>query len=771
MRRPKNQWRRSPAYGLIATCFSIVLAIPNAMATTLGPVRNTVLIGKPFVVNIEVAGAEASLSCITVDLLYGDTRANGTRFTLQNHSLRIRNEKPVDEPILTLSVSADCANPITRSYTIFPEAPSITSNLTAHTAGNTRDDDTDTPTRASSNENFFGVESAPNSDYIQVQKLAQTQEKHKPSKAFKNRTKESRSIVSAPKTNYVIASATAPETSPPLSISAAAPTTSTAKLDPSSHKPRLELDDLSWVHGDLDLRSSTEMLSAPAIDPSVRQHAREQWTSINAPYADISREQQTTTEHLAKLAKQLHSKDQEVRHLKELLTQQKTLQSRIWTWLLYSVLGLFSLGLVALRISRRQKPSQEQHNGQSTPQAFPWWLPRSNDAQSHTNTGLNSDDSELKYLSKVAQKGRDSMLGYLEELPVPDVQFGDTGLGDFPEFAPSQPAPAHLAPQAAAQPIPPTPAITPTQNAVGLLQDIHQQADFSVALGQYDKAEELLRQFIKEHPATSPLAYLNLLAIYHRAKNQDAFHALRQHFNSTFNAQVPDFQHFKSDNKGLSDYPHIFDHIQRIWGSPKVTQHIESLLFRKTDATQNTEAFSPLAYRELLLLYGIATETSATTADLARMQHIAANALQWLQPSTVFLGDEPAKDTQHEDPSDITNIDLPLELDFVISDLPSLETEVESQRSLLEITKETQPFTLDFNLDTPLELDRALPNDNDFTPKSDFEDTSLNLGIADADFSQTIDTSNSLDFHLDDSTQGATDTHIDLRLDDMNRPA
>ena len=120
MRRPKNQWRRSPAYGLIATCFSIVIAMPNAIATTLGPVRITVFIGKPFVANIEVADTEANLSCITVDLLYGDTRTSGTRFTLQNHSLRIRNERPVDEPLLTLSVSADCANPITRSYTIFP---------------------------------------------------------------------------------------------------------------------------------------------------------------------------------------------------------------------------------------------------------------------------------------------------------------------------------------------------------------------------------------------------------------------------------------------------------------------------------------------------------------------------------------------------------------------------------------------------------------------------------------------------------------------------
>ena len=161
--------------------------MPNAIATTLGPVRNTVFIGKPFVANIEVADTEANLSCITVDLLYGDTRTSGTRFTLQNHSLRIRNERPVDEPLLTLSVSADCANPITRSYTIFPEAPIIGSNLAAQATSDTRNDDTDTDTRANSNENFFGVESNPNSNYIQVQDLAQTRQKHKSGATLKNR--------------------------------------------------------------------------------------------------------------------------------------------------------------------------------------------------------------------------------------------------------------------------------------------------------------------------------------------------------------------------------------------------------------------------------------------------------------------------------------------------------------------------------------------------------------------------------------------------------
>lgn len=743
--------------------------MPNAIATTLGPVRNTVFIGKPFVANIEVADTEANLSCITVDLLYGDTRTSGTRFTLQNHSLRIRNERPVDEPLLTLSVSADCANPITRSYTIFPEAPIIGSNLAAQATSDTRNDDTDTDTRANSNENFFGVESNPNSNYIQVQDLAQTRQKHKSGATLKNRSKEPQPVVQAPKTSYSAQSETASQT--PLTLSAgSAAATSTAELASSGHKPRLELDDLSWVQSDLDLRASTEMLSAPAIDPSVRQHAREQWASINTPFAGVSSEQAATTEHLAQLAEQLHSKDQEVRHLKALLAQQQALQSRIWTWLLYAVLGVLGLGLMALLVSRRKQSTQEQSDGQNK-QTSPWWLPRSHDAQSPTKTGANSGDSELQYLSKVNPKSRDSMLGYLEELPVPDVQFGDTGVGDFPEFAPNRPAPARLAPQAASLPTPPTHLITPTQNAVGLLQDIHQQADFSVALGQYDKAEELLRQFIKEHPATSPLAYLNLLAIYHTAGNQDAFNALQQHFNSTFNAQVPDFQHFKSDNKGLGDYPHILDQIQHLWGNPQVTQHIESLLFRKTDAAQNTEAFSPLAYRELLLLYGIATETSATTEDLARMQHIAANARQWLQPNTVFLGDESTKNSPHESASSVPHIDLPLELDLAIPDTPALETGLKTQAPTLQLTQESASQALDFNLDGPVELDHTLPADHDFAPTSDLEDSSLDLEISDADFLPTANMNNSLDFHLDELTQNAHDTHIDLRLDDLNRPA
>ncbi len=153
------------------------------------------------------------------------------------------------------------------------------------------------------------------------------------------------------------------------------------------------------------------------------------------------------------------------------------------------------------------------------------------------------------------------------------------------------------------------------------------------------------------------------------------------------------------------------------------------------------------------------------------MQHIAANARQWLQPNTVFLGDESTKNSPHESASSVPHIDLPLELDLAIPDTPALETGLKTQAPTLQLTQESASQALDFNLDGPVELDHTLPADHDFAPTSDLEDSSLDLEISDADFLPTANMNNSLDFHLDELTQNAHDTHIDLRLDDLNRPA
>jgi len=726
----------------------MALASTSTMATTLGPIRNAVFIGKPFAANIQVGDSDQGLSCISVALTYGDTPVHGVQYTLQNKQLRVRSDRPIDEPLLTLSVTADCANPITRSYTIFPEMPIVgsSSKLQANEASD--DNNTGQQARSSSNQNFFGIESSPNSDYIQVQSLA-TAERKPPKKNRAANTNPDR----------LAGLRITPESSSLPAVAPSAPgQLSNLISGGATERPRLELDDLSWVNRDLGLRPSVEMLSTPSMDPAARQHAREQWASIRAQVMGDSQEQQATLEQVAKLNAQLHDKDQEIQRLKTQLTQQEALQKRIGHWLLYGLLGLLGLGLLVFLGSRRLRSTKEKNTEQKTG-ASPWWQ-HHGDAQESQDTPIK-DEPELRYRSKVTPRASNSMLGYLEELPVPDVQFGDTGLGDFPEFATdSLPAKStHKDPDAQ----PAKQASSPAQHSIALLQDVQQQADFSVALGEYDKAEGLLRQFIDAHPATSPLAYLNLLAIYHAGGNQQDFESLRKHFNATFNAEVPEFGQFKSDTRHLEDYSATVDQIQRLWGSSLVIPHIEDLLFRPADGAQGAQAFSPLAYRELLLLYGIATETSATAEDFLRMQGIAAHAGKWLQPNTVFLGER----VSDEAPPNISpsSDSIGFALDLGSASPPTIQTDEETEQGDKESKPAPASFDLDFDLDAPVELDLPLPDDGDEAKHLNPAGMDLDFDISDSIPLEKAERGGALDFELSDAAQNLEDGTLDISLD------
>ncbi|WHZ11809.1 MAG: hypothetical protein OJF60_002248 [Burkholderiaceae bacterium] len=164
-------------------------------------------------------------------------------------------------------------------------------------------------------------------------------------------------------------------------------------------------------------------------------------------------------------------------------------------------------------------------------------------------------------------------------------------------------------------------------NAEELL-DIQQQADFFVSLGQHEQAIELLRQHIDANAGTSPLAYLDLLSIYHRFELHDDYDRLRAEFTRIFNVQVPSFEAFSAEGVGLDAYPSELARIETLWPTPAVVELIESFIFRRPDASAGSselEPFAPEAYRELMLLFAIAKELAAEqAADARRAQRTGA---------------------------------------------------------------------------------------------------------------------------------------------------
>jgi pilus assembly protein FimV len=135
--------------------------------------------------------------------------------------------------------------------------------------------------------------------------------------------------------------------------------------------------------------------------------------------------------------------------------------------------------------------------------------------------------------------------------------------------------------------------------------DVQQHADFFVSLGQYDQAIDVLKRNIDENIEVSPLAYLELLKIYHTLSRQDDYEELRENFNRIFNGKVPPFASFHDEGRGLEDYPAALLAIESHWGTPQVLDDIESNLYR-TPGASSEPAFDLAAYREFLMLYAVA---------------------------------------------------------------------------------------------------------------------------------------------------------------------
>ena len=139
------------------------------------------------------------------------------------------------------------------------------------------------------------------------------------------------------------------------------------------------------------------------------------------------------------------------------------------------------------------------------------------------------------------------------------------------------------------------------------LFDLQQQVEFFISLGQSDQAIEVLVNHLAESQEPSPLAYLDLLKLYHELERRDDYESLRADFNRQFNGGAPAFDDYSYSRRGLERYESAVSRIQALWPRPEVLALIERSIFRD-GPTDVADVFDLEAYRELLLLYGVARE-------------------------------------------------------------------------------------------------------------------------------------------------------------------
>jgi hypothetical protein len=139
------------------------------------------------------------------------------------------------------------------------------------------------------------------------------------------------------------------------------------------------------------------------------------------------------------------------------------------------------------------------------------------------------------------------------------------------------------------------------------LLDLQQQVEFFISLGQADHAVEVLVNHLSDSHEPSPLAYLDLLKLYHELGRRDEYESLRVEFNRLFRGGAPGFDSYSHSRRGLERYESAMSRIQSLWPRPEVLDVIERSIFRQ-DVAEQDMVFDLEAYRELLLLYSVARE-------------------------------------------------------------------------------------------------------------------------------------------------------------------
>ncbi len=569
--------RRSAVFGGI-----LLLAAVSSSALTLGRIRGAAWIGQSLDVAVPVrleSGEDLSALCFEADVFYADSKVDPHRLRISpgpgagahEATVRIRSAAAVDEPVVTIFLRVGCAQNVTRRYVLLADVASGTS-LPVVSAG---------PPPAAKPGAYAGAAAAGTSG------------------------REDAAASSAVASAVPPAGAKLPsfdKRARPKAEVAARATPSSALRGPGSTgapKPRLKLDHLDVLaERDPVLKASAELLTAPADDESRRSEAVALWRAINAQPQDVLRDAQRLQALEADVKALRAQSVQNQAGIGELTARlRKADGERYASGLVYSLIVLLVGASAAaayfwLRARRGLGLTSD------------WWQGGDRGWSAHAG----ADPADPADAMPVAAGPVDHPARWRSEIDV-DLDVDESMFESLKKAQAAQPLVARPRTLPVFEPVDFASSFSGSGRAVNTeeLFDIHQQAAFFVSLGQHEQAIGVLKNHIADSVDTSPLAYLDLLNIYHAIGSTQDYGRLRDEFNRVFNAQVPEFEAFSEQGRGLEAYRGALSRIESFWPSAKVLEVIEESIFRRP-GTGEGEAFDLEAYRELLLLFAVAKD-------------------------------------------------------------------------------------------------------------------------------------------------------------------
>jgi hypothetical protein len=548
----------------------------SSMAVSLGRSSGATLIGRPLDITVQASlEGDNTQACLEAEVFYADERIDRARVrtslervspTGQDASIRIRVARPVDEPVVTVYLRAGCVQRTERRYVLLADVATDQASVARPMDLNVRPA-TEEP--ATARRPVPVTASAPATDRRLPEPAA-------------GASATGGTTVRRPDPVPRVRRAAAPQ----------APARPSARLT-------LEPIDLS-VETFPSLRASSEMLAVPATSPEQRAQAAALWTALSTQPEDVL----AAAAKLAAIEAAVQGLQLETRKNQAAVTElgvalQSARDARYANGLVYGLLAALVLALAGLAYVWR-RPSGLRP---AAPSDTPWWNHKAPaDTDWHSALGpIASDfaphtgDSESSLPAERAEKA---------------VRAGPPPM---PRAAPGRRAvPSRVPPLSRRDQadfglsMPHTPSRAAKAEE---LFDIQHQAEFFVSIGQENRAIDILLDHIDDDLPSSAQIYLDLLDLYHRLDREADYAELADSFKRLFNAQIPAFEAYAGaagQGRGLESYAAPLANIRSAWPRPVVLTIMEAMIFRSSE--RQGERFDPEAFRDLLVLYGVARE-------------------------------------------------------------------------------------------------------------------------------------------------------------------
>jgi hypothetical protein len=577
-----NKSNRKIMARVVCSGVSLLLFSSGCLALSLGPVQGVALLGRPLELSVPVtlaADESAAGLCAQSRVFYADSLVSASSVQVATGSpsadgralIKVHASPAVNESFVNLEVSAGCSQRITRSYVLLTDPGPIDRTPSTQAVVSIAVPVVTSPAMAS-NSGALPTADAP----VRVKS-------------------------SAAKTPL-----------PPAMVTTR--TVSTSHV-PAGERPvqgaRLKLDPVDLVAAASNwtpvLRMSADFPSEPAADsPELtqkREAARLLWKSLT-----LSAEELATQDAKARVAQtelaQVQARAAAARQSATELEAQLQ-EERDTRFLNPVVLGL-ALALLAalgglgwLLLRARDGAGESVLPGLKSEKPLPWWKKKTVDGLQRVEPSEARRDKGLAgVLNTVLARNRPLDIDVDTLFPEDDLR-QSAEAASVPKTSSGKPVSDFM---------PSTLMDGGRSVATEELFDLQQQVEFFKSLGQTEQAVEVLVAHLAESPEPSPLAYLDLLKLYHDLGRRGEFDALRAQFNGKFGERCPSFEKFLVSRRGLDRYEKAFSRIQSLWPTRAVLDLIERTIFPHPSDALADETFDLEAYRDLLLLYGIARE-------------------------------------------------------------------------------------------------------------------------------------------------------------------